>query len=52
MICSADLVGGAVERNGEADLLRVVGELADLRDQAGGGNGEVARAEVEGPAGR
>ena len=37
-----------MERDGEADLLRVLGELSDLRDEAGGGDGEVARAEVQG----
>jgi len=44
----ADVVGGAVEGDGEANLLGVLGELADLWDEAGGGECEVACAEVEG----
>lgn len=44
----ADFIGGTVEGDSEADLLGVLGELADLRGEAGGGDGEVAGAEVEG----
>ena len=47
----ADLVGGAVERDREPDLLRVLGELADFGDQSGGRDGEVARSDVEPPGG-
>ena len=45
----ADLIGGAVEGDGETDLLRVFGELADLGDQTGGGDGQVACADVGAP---
>ena len=44
----ANFVGGSVEGDGEADLLGVTGEFTDLEGEAGGGDGEVAGAEVEG----
>ena len=47
----AHVVAGAVEGNGEADLLRVVGEFSDLRDESGSGDGEVPGADVQSPIG-
>ena len=47
----ADLIGGAVEGDGEADLEGLLGEFADLRGEAAGGKGDVARAEADAPGG-
>lgn len=43
----ADFVGGSVEGDGEPDLAWVVGEFFDLRNEAGGGDGEVAGTDVK-----
>ena len=43
----ADFVSGTVERDREADLLGMIRELPDLRGEAGGGDGEVARTEMQ-----
>src|SRR5258708_40183224 len=47
----AHLVGRAVQADGETDAQRLVGELLDLRHQAGGGEGDAACAEAEAPRG-
>ncbi len=40
-----------MEGDGEADLGRLAGQLPDLRGEAAGGDGDVARADVEAPGG-
>lgn len=47
----ADLVGGAVEGDGEPEAEGLVGELQDFGDEAAGGNGDAAGAEAEAPVG-
>ena len=45
----AHLVGRAVERKREAHLQRLLGELADARREAAGGNRDVPRADADAP---
>src|SRR5208282_2946265 len=45
----AGLVRGAVEGDGEAELERFGGQLADLRGQTAGGDGDFARADLAAP---
>lgn len=47
----ADGVGGAVKGDGETELFRFVGELPDLRGEAGGGDGDLAGTDVGAPRG-
>jgi len=45
----AHVVGGAVEREGEADLQRLIGQVADARGEPAGGDGDVPRADADAP---
>lgn len=47
----ADLVGGAVEGEGEADAEGFVGEAEDFGDEAAGGESDAAGADAEAPVG-
>ena len=48
---AADFIRRAMEGNGEAELEGFVGEFADLRDEAAGGNGDFACSDVATPGG-
>jgi hypothetical protein len=45
----AGFVGRAVQGDGQAELLRLVGQTPDLRGQPAGGNGDFARAHLAAP---
>ena len=49
MIWLAHLVGRAVQRKGEPELRRLIRELADLRREPAGRDGDVPRADAEAP---
>src|ERR1017187_136840 len=46
-----NLIGCAMQRDGEAELHRFVGEFCDLRHETDGGHGDLARADAETPRG-
>lgn len=48
---TANIIGGAVEGNGEAELERFVREFADLRGETAGGDGNLAGADAPTPRG-
>lgn len=48
---AADLIGGAMEGEGEAELFGFVGEATDLGGEAGSGDGDFAGAEAIAPGG-